>query len=292
MNQITDIVRRSIDMHVHIGPEIIPRRYTAQTLLAEESGNLAGAVLKNHFYPTVPFAVSNAQMNEYGAIVLNWSVGGLNPEAVRAMSLISPGKFVVWLPTIHAANFLEQSEFEIAPEWCSGVDMQPRLASEVAGIRVTDDAGVLSLEATAVVDAIAEAGAVLATGHVSVEETVAVARYARKKSVPVVLTHPIYQRINMPVDTQQELASLGCYIEVCYSMYSIDGIALDRLAEQIQSIGPEQVILSSDVGQMKSVSPSEALVDFATLLVNRGIPVKWIEKMLVDNPKKLLEGKR
>jgi hypothetical protein len=75
-------------------------------------------------------------------------------------------------------------------------------------------------------------------------------------------------------------------------MYSIDNISIERLARQITSIGPERTILSSDVGQLQSASPSEALLQFCKLLVKGGIPVKWIETMLVTNPQAILEGKQ
>ena len=50
--QLNNMITRAIDLHVHIGPEIIPRKYTAQSLADAERGKIAGCVLKNHFYPT------------------------------------------------------------------------------------------------------------------------------------------------------------------------------------------------------------------------------------------------
>jgi hypothetical protein len=43
---------RVIDMHVHIGPEFLRRRYNAQSLAEEARREGFGVVMKNHFQPT------------------------------------------------------------------------------------------------------------------------------------------------------------------------------------------------------------------------------------------------
>ena len=93
----------------------------------------------------------------------------------------------------------------------------------------------------------------------------------------------------MPVAGQKKLASLGSFIEQCYSMYSIDNISIKQIAGQIREIGANYCILSSDVGQPFSKSPSEALLDFATLLFAEGITEKELRTMLITNPKKIME---
>lgn len=290
------IVRQTIDIHVHVGPEVIPRRYDVKSLAKAEKNKLAGAVAKNHFYPTIPMVVnvSNKVFKLMGSITLNWPVGGLNPEAIKAASYISDQPFFVWLPTIHAANFLANSRYEIAPEWCSGKRIFARRASDVQGISLLNQDGKLSTQAKEVAKAVAaNTRAILATGHVSAEESVLMVTYAQQVGVKAILiTHPIYQKINMPISTQRKLASRGCFIEICYSMYALDGISIEKITQQIKTLGPEQIILSSDVGQLNSKSPSEALAEFASLLIKQQIPVEWLKIMLVDNPRRLLSSER
>ena len=48
-----EILGQTIDLHVHIGPEIIPRKFTLPKLLDYEKGKLKGVGVKNHFFPTV-----------------------------------------------------------------------------------------------------------------------------------------------------------------------------------------------------------------------------------------------
>jgi hypothetical protein len=288
---IEEIIKNAIDLHVHVGPEIIPRKYTAQSLAKSERGKLAGAVLKNHFYPTAAmFGPKDAEgIALYGSIVLNNAVEGMNPEAVYAASLIGNKPLMVWFPTINAEQFLRANKYEIAPEWVEDKSLKLKPAAETRPVQVTRNSLLLP-QARAVIKMIAQVKGVLATGHIAAGESVLAARYARSLDVPVIVTHPIYQHIRMPLVQQKELAGLGCYMEQAYSMYSMDGIAIKDIAEQIRSVGPQSVVLSSDVGQTFSPSPSTALRKFAELLLNEGFGVSDIRRMMVDNPSAILES--
>jgi len=290
--EMVELVRQTIDLHVHVGPEIIPRKYTATTLVCSEIGRLRGAVMKNHFYPTTAFAAeiqSDVDFDLYGSVALNLSVGGLNPEVIRAASLITQKAFFVWLPTISAAQFLRQSKWEMAPEWLSGNTIQNRRSDNVNGISLFDSAGELSEDAKTLLETLPHYKSVLATGHISTEESLAAIEYALSKGQKaIIVTHPIYQRVAMPISIQAELAKRGVFLEQCFSMFSMDGVPIGQIAEQIKMLGPDQIVLSSDAGQSASLRPSDALAEFATLLLKAGIPLQWVEKMMVENPKRLL----
>lgn len=290
MNKIEEIVQQAIDIHLHIGPEIIPRKYTVAQLIAAESGKISGAVLKNHFYPTSPLITGNNELELFGGIVLNNAVGGMNPDAIRAAAMISDKLIVVWFPTISSEQFLNNSEYEIAPEWLSGKNIKLRRAEDVKPVKVTKN-GKLLPETKRVLRAIAEIDAILATGHISWQESMLVIDYALSVGVKrIVVTHPIYQRIAMPIKQQKELTQKGCFIEQCYSMHSIDKIPIKQIAGQIRAVGADSVILSSDMGQIASPPPSEALFNLAKLLLEQGITIDEIETMIVKNPTKLLKN--
>jgi Family of unknown function (DUF6282) len=97
-----------IDMHVHSHPDVFGRNMddidVAQ--LAKARG-MRGIVLKNHISETASRAALVMKVvpgvEVFGGIVLNKSVGGINPDAVEWMHRIygSRGK-VVWLPTFEA----------------------------------------------------------------------------------------------------------------------------------------------------------------------------------------------
>ena len=285
-------VRQFIDLHVHVGPEVIPRKYTVTSLVAEETGKIAGVAFKNHFYQTMPLvsAEETADIILVGSVTLNNYNGGLNPDVIYASAKISKLPIIVWFPTINADNFLKQSRYEIPPEWV-GYGFKSRLSGEVAGIKVVGDDGKLTEDTRKVLQAIKANDCILATGHISWQESRLVVNEAVKMGIKrIIITHPIYQLIDMPLEVQKELAqNKGVYIEQTYAMCLIDKIDVQKIASQIKELGAENCIISSDVGQMTSPSPSKALETFTELLEQEGITQDELRLMGETNPRKLLE---
>src|SRR6202161_2435675 len=90
--QITDAAWKAIeggyDIQVHVAPDVIARRIDDLDLAKEFlSAGLKGFVLKSHYFPTAERAsvVTKAVpgIKAFGAIVLNHSIGGLNPVAIE-----------------------------------------------------------------------------------------------------------------------------------------------------------------------------------------------------------------
>ena len=99
-----------VDLHFHTGPDSRPRSVDdiEASRLAAEAG-LRAVLLKNHFTMTADrAALAMGQVDGleiFGGLVLNRSVGGINPEAVRQMAAFSGGRGkVVWLPTFDAEH--------------------------------------------------------------------------------------------------------------------------------------------------------------------------------------------
>src|SRR6266849_431968 len=95
------------DLQVHVAPDVIERRIDDLDLAKEFLAHgMRGFVLKSHYFPTAERAkvVSKAVpgIRAYGAIVLNHSIGGLNPVAVELAG--RSGCKIVWMPTVDAAN--------------------------------------------------------------------------------------------------------------------------------------------------------------------------------------------
>lgn len=288
---IDSIIRRSIDLHVHIGPEIIPRKFTVPTVIAQQTGRIAGMALKNHFFSTVPFMneINSSKLMLLGSVVLNNFVGGINPDAVYAASTLTKRPFIVWFPTVSSNQFLKNSQWEIAPEWVQRKGFIARASNAVDGIDILGANGKLKNEAMRVLKVTKQTKAVLATGHISWKESLALVKTAIALGVKkIVVTHPIYQKIAMPIAVQKQLATYGAKIEHCFSMYSIDNIPISEIASQINAVGYNNCIISSDVGQTFSPSPSEALKKFSQLLIEEDVSLGHLTTMLVDNPKKLI----
>ena len=290
-----EILKQAVDLHIHIGPEIIPRKFTLPGLVDYEKEKLKGVGVKNHFFPTVAMGKITDYSEPFivNSVVLNHYVGGFNADIIRASAELSTRPIIVWFPTIHAGNILKKQRFEIPMEWINPKlkkEIKPRLLKDIKGLSVFDSKGEIKEEVKNVSNIIKECKAILATGHISWQESQALIKFAIQKVglKKVIITHPIYQKIDMPVEIQKELVELGALIEHCYSMYSIDKIPMDKIAKQIKEVGARNCILSSDVGQPFSKSPSESLADFIFLLRQEGITEREIREMLVDNPAKLV----
>src|SRR5688572_33354790 len=113
-----DGARQVIDFHVHVGPEVLARRYDVATLGDEAAAAGFGAVLKQHSIATAPLAALARKRGVLmaGGVVLNRGVGGFNPAAVDAVveanKASAPSRdedairSVVWMPTVHAESHL------------------------------------------------------------------------------------------------------------------------------------------------------------------------------------------
>jgi len=293
-----ELIRKSYDMHFHIGPDILPRKYTVEQLIAEEKGNIGGLVLKSHSFPTIALIDGirqDPELDLIGSITLNYFMGGFNQSAIYASSVMSGEQpIVVWLPTIHAENHLVQnkSKYEIPPEWIKDPTFKPRYKDNLRAIKVTDWAENIIRKMNECLETMAEMKCVLATGHVSWQEAERVALAALDMGIPTIITHPMQRDIAMPLDVQVKLAEKGAYIEYCHIMY------LDRdnpgdypLAEQVvcmEEIGADKLVISSDAGQCKNPKSSESLGEFIGLLADNGMDEDVFETILVKNPKKIL----
>ncbi len=109
-----------IDMHVHPAPDVFGRALTdiEMVTVARRKG-MRGLVLKNHVVTTADRAATAMEavpgIEVWGGIVLNNSVGGVNPAAVEWMHRMSGGRGkVVWLPTFdsdkHVKTLVDRNE--------------------------------------------------------------------------------------------------------------------------------------------------------------------------------------
>ena len=97
------LVEGAYDLHVHVDPDVIPRRIDDRTLAGRfaEAG-LAGFALKSHYTSTAERAqvvsalVPGVQV--LGTLTLNRAVGGMNALAVEIAA--REGARIVWMPTV------------------------------------------------------------------------------------------------------------------------------------------------------------------------------------------------
>ena len=131
----------------------------------------------------------------YGALALNQHVGGLNPAAVAAALAI--GARVIWMPTTDCHT----QEAAGLPRLCRAMPRLPNTTYAIPPVDRSTEASVRQI-----VDLIAEADAVLATGHLSTAETAWLLPVARAAGVRrLLITHPGY---TVPAMSATEAAEL------------------------------------------------------------------------------------
>jgi hypothetical protein len=146
-----------IDIHVHTAPDSVPRSIDAIDLakLAQSRG-MRAIVLKNHFAPTAAdaYLVHKVvpELQVFGGIDLNLSVGGMNPTAVEKMALT----------TGHLGKLVWMATYDTRAQVMASGEHRPFVA-------VSQD-GVLLPEAKAVIAMIVRYDLVMATGHNSPED--------------------------------------------------------------------------------------------------------------------------
>ncbi len=297
---VKQLVAEAVDLHFHVGPDILPRKYTVESFVNEEQGKIKGVCFKAHSFPTVPAIIEERKRRRtdmllIGSVTLNYFMGGFNPSAIYASAVMSPDyPILVWFPTTHAENHLvrSHSEFEIPPDWVKDPSFKSRPKASLKAIRVTDWAGNLIRKAEQVLDTVKEMGCIVGTGHVSWQESEKVTMEALRRGTKVIVTHPLQRDIAMPIEVQQRLAKAGAFIEYSYIVYYDRDHPQDyppaQMAANIKAIGPEQCILTSDAGQMKNPGSSESLGQFVQLLEKEGLKQGDFEKMLIDNPRRIL----
>lgn len=298
-----------LDLHVHVGPELVRRKYTVDTLADEALVSRIGFAAKNHFRTTTADAVrlsDRAGVPIVGSVVLNRSVGGICREAVTgalsgmkrdpASADLDPGRFIVWMPTIHAeAHLVHNKRFDILVEW-GGVPRYQTRIPEGAGITVLGaggaESGGLTRETLEVLEIVAAEDLVLATGHLSAREVEALVPEAVRRGVKrIILTHPLYQVTALSAADMRDLCRLpGVYAELSYVNIEIDDLPVEAYAEVIRTVGPEKVILSSDLGQVNRKTVTEGWKDYLRLLSGQGVSIEAFGLMAAENPKRLVFG--
>lgn len=282
------LLKDAYDLHVHCAPDVISRSQDVFDLArsASESG-MAGVGLKDHTTSTVGRCHTLNRMYPDGprffsSIALNPPVGGLNPSAVE--SALASGVDIVYFPTYSAAHHIELLGEDVTPV--------PHPADGPQRLSVLDQEQRLLPQVESIVGLIARHDAVLATGHISPKETLALIEYAKSKGVRrLVVTHASQSVPDMSVEDQKTCAALGAMIEHCFLAVTEccpGTISLESIAEQIRSVGVENVTLSSDFGQPANGPPIEAFGRHAKRLIEMGFDDSELRVMLCDNPRRLV----
>lgn len=281
-----ELLRDSIDLHIHAGPDLFPRELDEADVVrrAKEVG-MRGVLLKSHFTTNADRVyMLRKQFEEidiFGTLIMNKSVGGINPEAVFAA--LNLGAKRIEMPTVDSKQHIKT--LGRTYPW-SKIQLP-----EISGISILDSDGELIPEVRQVADLVAAYDAILCTGHLTIPEMYALIREARDAGVKKILvTHAELDVVSVPKEDQREMARMGALIEHSFTPCTHLRQRLDPrvIVEAIEHVGAKHCIMSSDMGQPVNPLPAEGFRMFIKTMLHLGIPERDIDIMVRDNPAKLL----
>lgn len=277
--QAGELLAGAYDLHVHSSPSVFPRMEDGFELIQEaEAAGMAGVMLKSHYEPTALRAElinrhSGCKAKAYGGLALNWPVGGLNVYAVE--NALRAGAKIIWMPTRDSKNSLRFGDME------GDFFRRP-------GITVLDEAGRLKPCVYEIMDAVKGGGGVLATGHLSPEESVLLCREGRARGVRMILTHPEFPRTLIEPAVQKEMADLGVWIEKNWFNVVLGRVTIQEMAATIRLVGASRAYIATDRGQRGQPSPVSEFRRFIQELLRQGLSPDQIRDLARNVPEEIL----
>ena len=289
-------IEGAYDLHVHSAPDVLERRMDdiemAQRIIKSK---MAGYAIKSHYFCTSERAQLINKMfpecDAIGTITLNSSVGGMNPSALE-MACRS-GIKLVWFPTCDSENertYVFSDKCKILPYWAKIV-MQLREDGIInPSISLLEKNEELKQSVLQILDIIAKYDIILATSHISHQETFALVEEAANRGVKrIIITHVTFPNTYYTIEEQKKLVSFGAFMEHCYTTYATGKSYLSNEIEQIKAIGADHIVLSTDLGQKNALYPDEGLQKYCEDLKLNGFSDIEIHKMVNVNPRWLLK---
>ncbi len=290
-----ELVRGAYDLHVHIAPDVPPRRIDDVALAQRFSEvGLAGFGLKSHYTSTAERAqiVSAAVpgVRAIGTLTLNWAVGGMNPLAVEVAA--REGARIVWMPTVDSpaetAGRTEPKPGDKVPQWAKLQHELRELGFSIEAVEVRDDAGELLPATRLVLETIARHDLILATAHLGRDDTFAVVDEAFAAGVKtVVVTHPEFTCQNFSIEDQVALADKGCLIERCLTTPYSGKTTYEHVFDGVRAVGIERNVFSSDCGNPDYPPVEDGLAIWADELLGAGFSEDDIRLMVVESSRRL-----
>jgi len=193
----------------------------------------------------------------------------------------------VWMPTNHSKWHADHFGISEYPQLGR---RQKQLQGE--GVTIFDESGNVKPEVQTIVQVVADAGACLCTGHLSLEEIRALQDVANAAGVEKFLvTHANWALSKLDLDVQRELIDKGAYLEYA-AVSCVSPIFREQnpneLAGWINELGGDRLVLSSDLGQASAPPHPEGLRMLIAALLDEGAGPEHLEQMLQANPATLL----
>jgi len=281
----------AIDLHVHTAPDIYPRSVSdhEQASEAHEAG-MRAILLKSHHTLTADRATLaqtavrerlGSSIELFGGLVLNQTIGGLNPVAVE--TAIEFGAKQIWMPTIHAAHCMHTASHAM---------FQREVTRGRQGISILDQSGGLARGVMPILELIRDADLAIGTGHLSPREGLALLRASKDIGVSKMLvTHPLMSFVGYSLPDMEEAVRLGALLEFDYLSCCPNwegAVPPKATADAIRAIGFDHCVLATDGGQTFNPHPAHMLRDFGRALIAEGLAESDVRMMMSRNPGRIL----
>jgi hypothetical protein len=294
-----ELVRGAYDLHVHTGPDLLPRSASDLELAHRcQQAGLAGFVIKSHYVPTAARAALVRMLvpdiHAIGSVTLNTAIGGMNAVAVEIAA--REGARIVWMPTVDTvdeiAGHVDLPHGSKRPQWARLQQELREQGIESGPVRVLDEEQCVLPATQRVLRSIAAHHLVLATGHLNRDEIFAVVDAALEEGVrSIIVTHPEYPAQNLSVEDQLALAQRGAFLERCFTTPYTGKISWEQMSSNIRATGPEHSFLSTDLGQPSNPPIEDGLALMVDHLLEAGFSEAEIRLMAVTNTVQLATGR-
>lgn len=282
---IDEIMHGAIDMHVHFGPDMPPtgdlgvaRRLDGLgTARQARDAGMRAVVIKSHHWPTGALARTLQplvpEVALFGTVVLNYSIGGLNPFAVEVGAKI--GCKVLFAPTWNARHHASGRRGGSPGRTPVGLNGRE-------GIAIVGEDGRLLPEMHDILDIAKANDLVVATGHVSPEEHLVLVEEAHRRGIRGIVVSHVREEISL--DDRKRMAGRGAAIELVYR----PGMDPKVLIGAARAVGVHHCAMTVDGGQAFGPVPAESFRTFVGQLLFHGMSPVEVKTMAQNVPARVL----
>jgi predicted DNA-binding transcriptional regulator len=315
------LLKGTIDIHVHAGPHIFssPRRVDPfQAAIQARDAGMQAIVYMDVFEMSngTAWLVNRVipDFKVYGGLILNTVYGGMNPRAVKtALSYGDGAKYVSF--GAHSTYYQASREGRVIDgEFVPLSELFPKFKKEELDrcirIPIEEAPGPELDEILKLISS--KPDVYMITGHVSAAEGVRLVELSEEYGIKKTVVSSAVTKIADKAQLKY-MVDKGAYIEYTLAAYthtttipkthyyvereyaSIDeGMSeepsggIKQVAEQIQEIGAEHCVISTDFGVYTLPTPVEGFREFIACLLDLGVSQEDIRKMSKTNPEKIL----
>lgn len=293
-DKVADLMRGACDLHIHAGPDVVPRLQDIVEVARDARAvGMRALGFKDHHTNTADRCYVASQLvpgiELVGGIVLNKTVGGLNPETVE--KAIRLGAKIIWMPSMDAALTIEKVQVTKETPWLGAFVQKTEPKNGLSIFKGGMDGDEILPEVKEILKLIAESNVILDTCHLGARETLALVKEAKKMGVEkIIICHPNCSVNKMPIDVQKELASLGALLSYAFlpCMPLFDRQDFREVAEMIRAVGPENAIFFTDFGQPVNPTVVQGVRMFIASLLMLGFKEAEVRSIACKNYKRLL----